>query len=68
MPEESEGKNVNIPEAKPKQSIRACVASIAIIHKLAKSQEWLESLRQKILSDKDMTISKEPVLPDKMSL
>ena len=55
---EVRAKNINAAEAKPKQSIGVCVASVASILKLARSQEWLESPRQKILSAKDVTISK----------
>ena len=54
---EVRAKNTNAAEAKPKQSIRVCVASVASIHKLARSQEWLESPRQKILSGKAIIIS-----------
>ena len=40
-------------EAKPKQSSGVCVGSVASINKLARSIEWLESQRQKILSGND---------------
>ena len=62
-PNEVRAKNINAAEAKLKQSIGVCVASVASIHKLARSQEWLESPRQKILSGKAMKNSKEPVWP-----
>ena len=35
-PNEVRAKNVNAAEAKPKQSIGVCVASVASIHKLAR--------------------------------
>ena len=60
-PKEVRAKNINSAQAKPKQSIGVCVASVVSIHKLAISQEWLESTRQKILSGKAVINSKEPV-------
>ena len=36
-PNEVRAKNINAAEAKPKQSIGVCVASIASIHKLAET-------------------------------
>ena len=57
-PNEVRVKNINAAEAKLKLSIGVCVASGASIHKLARSQGWLERPRQKILSGKDVTISK----------
>ena len=35
-PKEVRAKNINAAEAKPKQSIGVCVASVASIHKLAR--------------------------------
>ena len=67
LPEPSEGKNVNAFEAKPKKSIGVCVANVASTHKIVRSQEWLENPRQKKLSGKDVTISKEPIWPGKLS-
>ena len=57
-PNEVRAKNINAHEAKTKQSIEVCVASVASIHKLARGHE---SPRQKILSGKAVKNSKEPV-------
>ena len=66
-PNEVRSKNVNAAEVIPKQSIAVCVASLASIHKITRNEEWLESLKQIFLSGKNVTISKEPVWPGKLS-
>ena len=65
-PNEVRAKNINAAEAKPKQSIGVCVASVASIHKL-EGQEWLKSPRQKFLSGKAVKNSKEPIWPGNFS-
>ena len=57
-------KNTNAAVAKLKQKIGFCVASI---HKLARSQEWLESPKQKFLLGEAVKNSKEPVWPGNFS-
>ena len=49
LPERSEGKKVNAAEAKPKQSIGVCVASVVTYTNLPEAKRWLESLRPKKL-------------------
>ena len=52
--------------ARPKYSIKVCVASVASISKLVRCQEWHSSARQKFLSGKAMTVSKQVHLAEEI--
>ena len=66
-PNQVRTKNINAAETKLGHSIGICVASVESIGKLSRSQEWLESPREKILLGKAVKDSKEPVSPGNFS-